>query len=343
MAKFLIGLVVILLTIAIVGMAVTARYHSDMSAVQEHIDSLGSQVIEANFGPIEYAWIGEGYPVLVVHGNAGGFDQGLMLANWTVDPEFQVIAPSRFGYLRSPMPANASVAMQADDFACLLDSLGIKQAAVVAYSAGSTSAVQFALRHPERVSALILISPAAPGKGAMNITPKFVFDTVFRHDFVYWAAITYLGSSTQASWAGLPEGFALTPEEEAEVRTMLASLLPVSARADGSYFDTYVGTPEMLNSSENKDYQFGNIKTPTLVISAIDDPLALHGNARALADRIPGARLFSVPDGGHLILGHHEEVKSEVTQFLHSNVALLNNSNNSTANNTTKPMSYAGI
>jgi pimeloyl-ACP methyl ester carboxylesterase len=340
MTKFLIGLTVILLTVSIVGVAVTARYHSDMRTVQEHIDRLGSQMVETDCGRIEYARIGDGYPVLVMHGNAGGFDQGLMLANWTIDPEFQVIAPSRFGYLHSHMPANASVAMQADAFACLLDSLGIEQAAVVAYSAGSTSAVQFALRHPERVSALILISPAAPGKGAMNITPKLVFDTVFRHDFVYWAAITYLGSSTQASWAGLPEGFALTPDEEAEVRTLLFSLLPVSARADGSYFDTYVGTPEMLGSSENKDYPFGNIKTPTLVISAVDDPLALHENARTLADRIPGARLLSVPDGGHVLLGHHKEVKSEVTQFLHSNMALLNNS---IANNTTKPMSYAGI
>jgi pimeloyl-ACP methyl ester carboxylesterase len=325
MAKFLIGLIVILLAVVIVGVSVTARYNSDMSAVREHIGSLGSQMVETDCGPIEYARIGDGYSVLVVHGNAGGFDQGLMLANRTIDPEFQIISISRFGYLRSPMPVNASVAMQADAFACLLDSLDIKQTAVVAYSAGSTSAVQFALRHPERISALILVSPAAPGKGAMNITQKSVFDIFFRNDFVYWATITYFGPIVQASWAGLPRGFILTPEEEAEVRALLVGILPVSVRADGSYFDTYVSTPEMLNSSESKDYPFGNIETPTLVISAVDDPLALHENARALADRIPGARLLSVPDGGHLILGHNEEVKSEITQFLDSNVALLKN------------------
>ncbi len=216
--------------------------------------------------------------------------------------------------------------MQADAFACLLDSLDIQQAAVVAYSAGSTSAIQLALRHPERVSALILVSPAAPGKGAMNITQRSVFDIFFRNDFVYWATITYFGSIVQESWAGLPEGFVLTPEEEAEVRILLTGILPVTARAEGSFFDTYVSTPEMLSSSESKDYPFGNIKIPSLVISAVDDPLALHENAHALADRIPDARLFSVPDGGHLLLGHHEEVKSETTQFLHNNVARLNNS-----------------
>lgn len=324
MSKFLIGFIIILLLIAIVGVSVTARYHSDMRTIREHIDRLGSEVVKTDCGPIEYARIGNGYPLLVVHGNAGGFDQGLVLANGTVDPEFQVIAVSRFGYLRSSMPAEASVAKQADAFACLLDSLDIKKVTVVAYSAGSTSTVQFALRHPERVSALILISPVGLGKGP--IMPKPVFDIVFRNDFVYWAIITYFGSSVQTAWAGAPNEFTFTDEEKAEVKTLLTSLLPVSARVNGSLFDIYVSTPEMLNSSVSKDYSFSNIKIPTLVISAKDDPLALHENARALADRIPNAHLLSISDGGHMLLGHHEEVKLGITQFLRNHVALLNNS-----------------
>lgn len=324
MSRFLIGLIIILLIIAIEVAAVTVRYQSDMRAVQEHIGGLGSQVVKTDCGQIEYARIGDGYPVLVVHGNAGGFDQGLLMANRTIDPEFQVIAVSRFGYLRSPMPAKASVAMQADAFACLLDSLNIRQAAVVAYSAGSASAIQLALRHPERVSALVFISPVGLGKGP--IMPKPVFDIFFRNDFVYWATITYFGSSVQEAWAGAPKGFILTPEEKVDVRALLAGLLPVSARVNGSLFDIYVSTPEMLNSSESKDYPFGNIKIPTLVISAVDDPLALHENAIALADRIPNARLFAVSDGGHLLLGHYREVMSEVAKFLHNNMALLNKS-----------------
>ncbi len=319
MTKFLIGLIVFLLIIAIMGVTVKARYNSEMRAVRENIDRVGSQKIKTNCGLIEYVRAGDGYPVLVVHGNAGGFDQGLMLANWTIEPEFQVISPSRFGYLGSPMPAKASVAMQADAFACLRDSLDIKQAAVVAHSAGSTSAIQLALRHPELVSMLILVSPAAPGKGA--IMPKLVFDIFFRSDFAYWATITYFGSRVQTAWVGLPEGFTPIAEEKAEAGALLASLLPVSERADGSFFNVYTSTPEMLNSSENKDYPFGNIKIPTLVLSAVDDPLALHENARALADQIPNAHLLSVPDGGHMLLGHHNEVRSEVTQFLQCNAA----------------------
>lgn len=96
------------------GAAVTIRYRSDMRAVRERIVSPGSRVVRTDCGSIAYARIGAGYPVLVVHGNAGGFDQGLLLARWTLDPALQVIAPSRFGYPGTPMPSRASVAMQAD-------------------------------------------------------------------------------------------------------------------------------------------------------------------------------------------------------------------------------------
>lgn len=59
------------------------------------------------------------------------------------------------------MPPDASPAAQADAHACLLDALGIRQAAVLGASAGAPSAMQMAISHPERVSALILMVPLA--------------------------------------------------------------------------------------------------------------------------------------------------------------------------------------
>jgi pimeloyl-ACP methyl ester carboxylesterase len=288
-----------------------------MRAARERIESLESRVARTDCGSIEYARRGSGYPVLVVHGNAGGFDQGLMLAGRTIDPRFQVVAPSRFGYLASPMPPGASVAMQADAYASLLDALSIEQAAVVGYSAGSASAIQFALRHPERVPALVLVEPVAPGKGP--VMPRPIFTLFFKNDFVYWATITFFYRWVAGAWAGVPRGKRLTPEERAEVRTLLASLLPVSARVDGSSFDIYTSTPGLLNADEGNGYPFGSIKAPTLVVSAVDDPLALHENARALVQRIPGARLFAVPGGGHMLLGQDGVVMREITVFLRRN------------------------
>ena len=171
------------------------RYRNEMQAIRKYIRNLDSRVIETNCGSIEYARTGNGYPILAVHGNAGGFDQGLMMANKTIDPEFQVISVSRFGYLRSSIPEKPSVGMQADAYASLLDSLNMEKIAVVGYSAGSASSIQFTLRYPERASALILVSPAAPGKGP--VMSKAIFNIFFKNDFIYWATITYFGSWVQ--------------------------------------------------------------------------------------------------------------------------------------------------
>ena len=296
-----------------------SSYRRDIRAIRERIDSLGSQILETDCGTVEYARVGSGYPVLVIHGNAGGFDQGLGLAQGYLGPGFQIIAPSRFGYLRSPVPADATPARQADAYACLLDALGIEQVAILTSSAGVTSSVQFALRYPKRVSAMVLHSPNAPGKEGLVPPPKAVFKLMLSSDYAWWALNTYFGSRMQ-SFVGVPAGFSLTPEYQAEVRAALVGTLPVSARADGMIFDTYVSNPEI------NQYPLGEVDTPTLVISAADDPMALHENARTLADQIPNAQLMAVPDGGHLLLGHTEEVRAEVTRFLLSNLALLNNS-----------------
>ena len=63
-----------------------------------------------------------------------------------------------------------------------------------------------------------------------------------------------------------------------------------------------------------------------LLINAADDPYAVPENVRGLAEKFTNARLFVMPDGGHPLLGHSEEVKAEITQFLRSNVTVLNSS-----------------
>jgi hypothetical protein len=63
MAKNRIGLGVVPAGIAFVGtVAVAARYRREMRAARERVDRLGSEVIQTDCGPIEYAQIGEGYP-----------------------------------------------------------------------------------------------------------------------------------------------------------------------------------------------------------------------------------------------------------------------------------------
>jgi pimeloyl-ACP methyl ester carboxylesterase len=320
MSDTLVYLLVILLSILLIGIAVVAaRYTRDIRAARKRIDSLGSQVIETKYGPVEFAMVGEGDPVLVVHGALGGFDQGLFLARSIDVPNSQIISVSRFGFLRSPVPPGATLDTQADAYAALLDALEIRRAAVFAVSAGSTSAIRFAARHTERVSALILMGPDAPGETYMALPPRFMSNILFGNDFVYWAMIKGFGKKMQTATGLVPKGYALTPEYAALVSRVQTGSLPVSRRMEGWDFETYTCEKEFWASvTPACPYPLSKIETPVLVIMAEDDPISLPANVRALAEQMPNACLFGVPDGGHFLFGHAEEVRAEVARFLGS-------------------------
>ena len=269
-------------------------------------------------GPIEYASVGEGPPVVVVHGAGGGFDQGLELGGPLSLQGFRVIAMSRFGYLRTPLPADASAAAQADAHAALLDALGIEQAVVLGASAGAPSAMQFALRHAERCRALVLVVPAAyvprPG-GAPSLTSPLqtplLFDTALRSDFLFWAASrlsrdTFIGSILATPPAVVHQA---TAAEQARVSAILNQLLPVSARRLGLVNDGAV-----VSSLERYDLE--RIDVPTLVISASDDRYGTIDAARYTAEHVQGARFVGYETGGHLCVGHNDDLLAEIASFL---------------------------
>jgi pimeloyl-ACP methyl ester carboxylesterase len=133
---------------AIPGCGVYLRYRRDMSAARARLATMERHVLSTPWGAVEYAERGDGEPVLVVHGIFQHCVAGLFsVRDLLLDR--RVIAPSRFGCLGSSMPPNATPSAQADAFAALLDALHIRQIDVVAFSAGATSALQLALRHPE--------------------------------------------------------------------------------------------------------------------------------------------------------------------------------------------------
>lgn len=300
-------------SLAALTVPLSMRFLRDIHAARERVDALGSQMIETACGPIEYTSHGEGYPVLVIHAIFGGFDQGIASAGDTFEG-YRLIVPSRFGYLRTPMPDNASPASQSDAHACLLDSLGIERAAVIGYSAGATSAIQFALRYPERVSALVLVSPNAPGKEP-PLPPRTVMGLLFKTDFVFWLATTYFPNAIRSPM-GVPKELMLTPAEEAEVATMMKTVLPAKPRGAGYLFDMYVSNPDI-----NTGYPFAEITAPVLVVSARDDPTAPYENARSLTEQIPRARLLTIERGGHLNLGQRARITPEIRAFLREQIS----------------------
>ncbi|MCH5375148.1 MAG: alpha/beta hydrolase, partial [Planctomycetes bacterium] len=143
-------------------LVLAGMYVRDMHHAFERVRTAGT-VIRSPYGDIEYTEVGAGPPVLVIHGSGGGYDQGEVIAQTVLSSDFRVVAPSRFGYLRSTIPGNATLDEQANAYAYLLDHLQIDQVALVAMSHGGPSALIFTVLHPERISSLTLILNGGSG------------------------------------------------------------------------------------------------------------------------------------------------------------------------------------
>ncbi len=302
------------LTIISLVTSLNRQFRHDIRAAYERLESYQDTIAQTSCGPIQYATLGDGQPVLVIHGIMGGVDQGLILGEGHLPAGYRSIAPSRFGYLGSPLSELATPASQAEAFACLLNTLGVERIAVLGASAGATSALHFALRYPDRCSCLILISPNAPGEVDVVPPPKPVASVMYRSDFGFWLMTKYF-RGTMASMLGVPEGFSLTLEFQAAIDEVIATVLPVKVRADGALFDLFESNPAI------NEFPLENVGVPVLVIGAIDDPLSLFRNTKSLADRIPNAELLTIEDGGHMMLGHGDEIRTAIAAFLaeHSN------------------------
>jgi len=93
-------LFVILAILIVVTAGVYAIYERDLAAARARLVGR-SATVETSFGTLEYAVMGNGEPMLIVHGAEGGFDQGIDMTGAMAGRGYRLIAPSRFGYLRS--------------------------------------------------------------------------------------------------------------------------------------------------------------------------------------------------------------------------------------------------
>jgi pimeloyl-ACP methyl ester carboxylesterase len=310
------------LGVVIAGLvAITYSYQRDVQQARDRV-SRGSRIAHTACGLIEYGIAGEGPPVLVVHGAGGGFDQGLDFSTPLVASGFRIIAMSRFGYLRTPLPEDASPAAQADAHACLLDTLGIERVAIIGASAGAPSSLQFALRHPGRITALVLLVPATyvprpEGAPPVRTPPglQFLLDTALRSDFLFWTAGHLAREMVIGTILATPPTVVrdADPDEQARVQQMLDHIPPVSQRRLGLLNEAAV-IPSLQR------YELERIHVPTLAISVADDLFGTYDAARYTAGQIPDARFVGYSSGGHLWVGHQQEVTNEIIRFMKESI-----------------------
>lgn len=292
------------------------RFHRDLRAAQLRV-SAGSLVADTTYGPIEYARQGQGNPLLVVHGAGGGFDQGMLFARGLPERGFTVISMSRFGYLRTPMPTDASPQVQAEAHVSLLDHLQIEKATIIGASAGAPSAMQFALRHPHRCSGLILLVPLtwAPGDVPQSLhrparAAELALRALVMSDPAYWMALRFARNLVIETVLGTPPALVRDADasEQMRIDEVLLSVFPLKSRAAGLRNDARIAV-------SLDRYDLEAIRIPTLVIALRDDLYGMFPGAHYTAQHIHGAKFICYDRGGHLWVGHQDAVLEAIASF----------------------------
>jgi len=283
------------------------HYQRDISTAKDRILE-NSQVVKTSHGLIEYSTFGDGLPVMFIHGAGGGHDMGRLFARM-IGNDFFWICPSRFGYLRTPIPEDASFESQADAYAALLDYLHIEKAAIIGLSIGGPSALLFALRHPNRCTALVLTSAISKTTPKRPKTDLF-YNTIFSSDFIYWV-VSHTFKNTLCKKFGVDPSIlkSLTKDEIKWLEDLLHIFHPASKRHPGVLND------QKATISDNQ-YDLDKIKLPTLIFHSIDDLLVGYDYAKYAHAQIPNSELIPFPSGGHMLLGQHEKYREVAVSFL---------------------------
>jgi pimeloyl-ACP methyl ester carboxylesterase len=264
-----------------------------------------SQVFETAVGQVEAAIFGDGPAVMVVHGAAGGYDQGAVKSE-----EFRgikYISVSRPGYLRTPLSSGVTPEEQADAMAALMDTLGIEKAAFIGMSTGGLVSIQFALKYPQRCWGLVLLSSVnAPLHLQLNALRGL--SPLVKTDFLPWMLMH--PETLMLVRPHLRKQVAHNPEKLEVIQQLIKTAYPTSMRLSG-----------MLNDgTQIEDLQpipLEEIHIPTLVIHGDADDVVPFSQGVESARRIPNAQFLPVSGGTHYCaLTHLELTRPVIMDFL---------------------------
>jgi pimeloyl-ACP methyl ester carboxylesterase len=232
---------------------------------------------------------GAGEPVVFLH----GFPTSSHL--WAdvvplVAPGHRVVVVDLLGYGRSDRPQGRPVAIRAhaERIIELFDVLGINYACVVGHDVGGGIAQWLAVRHPQRVSRLLLVNSVA-------------FDEWPTRDVKLARAMLPLTRHLPATWllsllrSDLLRGYV---DHDRGARSIELYVRPF-ASAEGR--DTFMEHLLALDSTDTAALapRLKDIVAPTAIVWGRHDPFLPLAMGRRLRDTIPGATLDEVADGRH--------------------------------------------
>jgi len=183
----------------------------------------------------------------------------------------------------------------------LLDALGLPQVALVGLSMGGGVATGYALDHPERVSALVAVGPGGIGgrRKAQLLTWLFL-RTPGALRLTTWYLARFPGSIRASMVANLVAG------ERTRGFDAIVELATAEARAKAEHREP------ALDDWQTRSYgpfamrldhlpALPGLAVPTLWVRGESDPLVGHAELAAAEAAVPGSRLVTMPDAGHIV------------------------------------------
>lgn len=247
---------------------------------------------------LHYTIEGHGSPVVLLSGGPGMDAAYMQPVADILAHDHTAIVLSQRGTTGS-MPATLdSTTISPDlmlaDLEVLRTALGYKQWIVLGHSAGSTTAMMYAIAHPDRVSALVLLGavpPKSEGLGRMmdNLLPRMAPEAMQK------LAALEADKSLSADARGTAECnlfFAYDFYSREAATKFLAT------QTVGTY---HAGTTELLEKampSFDLTPGLAKLHIPTLIVQGRQDPIDL-GMAGEVRDAIPGAKLVVLERAGH--------------------------------------------
>lgn len=238
---------------------------------------------------IGYRQFGSGPPLLLIAGQSSSMVEWGPFLPRRLSEHFRVTMFDNRGVGHSTdQPTRPlTIELMADDSAHLLDALGVNKAIVVGWSTGGEIALSMAVRHPNKVRALVLSGATAGGPTAIQPSPKT--EASFRSRGLS-GAVGLLDSLFPAS-------------AHAAALTYLAGLLAIPPEKVSRQISSRQAQAEIHFAHTNTTYNaLPRIKVPVLVTNGALDQLVPPANARLIAARIPHARLEIFAGAAHMMM-----------------------------------------
>lgn len=233
---------------------------------------------------LNYADVGQGPPILWLQG-LGADHQAWAAQVFAFQNRHRCLCPDNRGTGGTRDPgAPFTIADLAGDAVGLLDALEIPVADVVGLSLGGAIAQAIAIEYPERVRRLVL---------AATFARRDPWGDFLLRAWVDLHRLVGPGEFFRQALPWLVTGRTLADP----ARTQL--MIDYAAR-QGQAADAFA-RQAAASLGHDRLADLPRIAAPTLVIRGAADRLSPEARSREIAEAIPGARLVTIPDAGHLV------------------------------------------